>query len=178
MSVLKRIVIAQHERGLVFRNRSFKSVLEPGVYWMFDPWRRREVQIYDLSVPEFSHARVEFLLKQERVMIERYFTVAELGDRELGVVYKNDNTAALLAPGARQLYWRGAVEVRVEKQDLSKDFELPKHLARVLIRAKQPLAAQVAEAVSMVEVPETAIGLLIVDGELSKELEPGLHAFW
>ncbi len=178
MSVLKRIVIAQHERGLVFRNRSFKSVLEPGVYWMFDPLRRREVQIYDLSVPEFSHARVDFLLKQERVMIERYFTVAELGDRELGVVYKNDKIAAVLAPGARQLYWRGAVEVRVEKQDLSKDFELPKHLARVLIRAKQPLAAQVAEAVSMVEVPETAIGLLIVDGELSKELEPGLHAFW
>lgn len=29
---LKRITIAAHERGLVFRNRSFNTVLEPGVY--------------------------------------------------------------------------------------------------------------------------------------------------
>jgi regulator of protease activity HflC (stomatin/prohibitin superfamily) len=36
----------------------------------------------------------------------------------------------------------------------------------------------VAEAVSAVEVPDTAVGLLIVDGELVKVLEPGLHAFW
>ena len=26
--------------------------------------------------------------------------------------------------------------------------------------------------------PDTAVGLLIVDGELVKVLEPGLHAFW
>ena len=27
---MKRITIAQHERGLLFRNRSFEAVLEPG----------------------------------------------------------------------------------------------------------------------------------------------------
>jgi regulator of protease activity HflC (stomatin/prohibitin superfamily) len=48
----------------------------------------------------------------------------------------------------------------------------------VLVRAKQPLAAQVAEAVTAVEVADTAVGLLIVDGELAKALAPGLHAFW
>jgi hypothetical protein len=35
---INRITIAQHERGLVFRNRSFKTVLEPGVYRIFDPF--------------------------------------------------------------------------------------------------------------------------------------------
>ncbi|HEY6926038.1 MAG TPA: slipin family protein, partial [Steroidobacteraceae bacterium] len=39
-------------------------------------------------------------------------------------------------------------------------------------------AAQVAEAVSAVEVPDTAVALLMVDGELVTVLEPGLHAFW
>src|SRR6202008_3667456 len=31
---------------------------------------------------------------------------------------------------------------------------------------------------SAVEVADTAVALLIVDGELSKVLAPGLHAFW
>ncbi len=39
-------------------------------------------------------------------------------------------------------------------------------------------AAQVSDAVTAAEVPDTAVGLLIVDGRLAKVLEPGLHAFW
>ena len=60
----KRVTIAQHERGLVFRNRSFKTILEPGVYWIFNPLKRVEVQVYDLTVTEFEHARVDFLAKR------------------------------------------------------------------------------------------------------------------
>jgi len=175
---VKRITIAQHERGLVFRNRSFKTVLEPGVYRIFDPANRTEVQVYDLTVPEFEHARVDFLVKEARATIEKYFTIVELCDREVGLVFKNGKISGVLAPGKRQLYWRGPVEVRVEKQDIGKEFEVAKNLAKILVRAKQPLAAQVTEAVSAVEVPDTAVGLLIVDGEFMRVLEPGLHAFW
>jgi regulator of protease activity HflC (stomatin/prohibitin superfamily) len=175
---VKRITIAQHERGLVFRNRSFKTVLEPGVYRIFDPAKRTEVQVYDLTVPEFDHARVDFLVKEARATIEKYFTIVELCDREVGLVFKNGKLSGVLAPGKRQLYWRGPVDVRVEKQDIEKEFEVAKNLAKILVRARQPLAAQVTEAVSAVEVPDTAVGLLIVDGEFMRVLEPGLHAFW
>ena len=174
----KRVTVAQHERGLVFRNRSFTSILEPGVYWIFNPLKRVEVQVYDLTVTEFEHARVDFLVEEARATIEKYFTIVELGDREVGVVYKNSRVAGLVAPGKRQLYWRGPVDVRVEKFDFSIEFELPRELAKLLARAKQPLAGQVAEAVTAVEVADTTVALLIVDGELAKVLEPGLHAFW
>jgi hypothetical protein len=172
------VTIAQHERGLVFRNRSFKTILEPGVYRIFDPLKRVEVQVYDLTVTEFEHARADFLVKEARATIEKYCTIVEPGDREVGVVYKNGSVTGLVAPGKRQLYWRGPVEVRVDKFDFSNEFELPQELARVLVRAKPPLAAQVADAVSAVEVADTAVGLLIVDGELARVLTPGLHAFW
>ena len=33
------------------------------------------------------------------------------------VVYKNGRVAGLVAPGKRQLYWRGSVDVRVDKFD-------------------------------------------------------------
>jgi regulator of protease activity HflC (stomatin/prohibitin superfamily) len=175
---MKRVTIAQHERGLMFRNRSFEAVLKPGVHWIFDPLKRTEVQVYDLTVPEFEHARVDFLVKEARAQIEEHMLIVELGDREAGVVFKNDRAAGVLAPGKRQLYWRGAIEVRVAKYDIAKAFELPRELAKVLVRAKQPLAAQVADAVLAVEVPDTSVALLIVDGELAQVLEPGLHAFW
>src|SRR5690242_916342 len=178
MFAIKRITIAQHERGLLFRNRSFEAVLEPGVHRIFDPLKRTEVQVYDLTVPEFEHPRVDFLLEGARETVAKYFVIEQIGYSEVGVVYKSGKVSGMLAPGTRQLYWRGAIEVRVERQDISQSFELTKALAKLLVRAKQPLATQVAEAVSAAEVPDTAIGLLIVDGELAQVLQPGLHAFW
>jgi len=175
---LKRITIAQHERGLQFRNRSFEAVLEPGVRWIFDPLRRSAVEVHDLTVAEFEHPRVDFLLEAAGDSIATHFQVVELTDREVGLVYKNGKITGVLAPGRRQLYWRGPIEVRVVKYDISKEFEIPSDIAKVLVRSKQPLATQVADAVTAVEVPDTAVALLIVDGELVKVLEPGLHAFW
>ena len=178
MFAIKRITIAQHERGLLFRNRSFEAVLEPGVHRIFDPLERTEVQVYDLTVPEFEHPRVDFLLEEAREAVAKYFVIEQIGYSEVGVVYKSGKLSGVLAPGTRQLFWRGAIEVRVDRQDISESFELTKGLAKLLVRAKQPLATSVAEAVSAAEVPDTAIGLLLVDGELAQVLQPGLHAFW
>jgi regulator of protease activity HflC (stomatin/prohibitin superfamily) len=175
---MKRIAIAQHERGLMFRNRSLEAVLEPGVQWRFDPLGRTETQVFDLSVPEFEHPRVDFLLEAADGTLATHFQIVELGDREVGLVYKNGIVSGVLAPGKRQIYWRGPVEVNVVRYDITKEFTLATATAKVLVRAKQPLAAQVAEAVVGAEVPDTAFGLLIVDGELVRVLEPGLHAFW
>jgi regulator of protease activity HflC (stomatin/prohibitin superfamily) len=175
---MKRITIAQHERGLLFRNRSFEAVLEPGVYRHFDPLGRVQVSVYALGVPEFVHPRVDFLVKEARETVERYFDVVELGDRQVGLVRKNGKIAGVLAPGTRQLYWRGPIEVNVEVLDITEVFEIAPAIATLLARAKQPLLAQVADAVTSAEVPDTAVGLLIVDGKLVKVLEPGLHAFW
>lgn len=175
---VKRITIARHERGLVFRNRSFERVLEPGVYWMFDPLGRKEVQVYDLSEPEFAHPRLALLLNEYREIMDTYFTVVELDEREIGVVSKQGRVTGILSPGTRQLYWRGSVAVSVQRIDISKNVEVEAQLARVLVRSKAPLASGVAEAVFSVEVPDTATALLIVDGAFDRVLGPGLHAFW
>lgn len=175
---IKRVTIAQHERALVWRNKQFAGVLEPGKHWILAPFSRIELQIYDLTAPEFEHARVDFLVKEARETIEKYFDIVELGEQEAGLVYKNGKLAGVLAPGKRQLYWKGPIEVRVDKLDFAREIELPTELARVLARARAPLAAAISNAVSTVEVPDTAVALLIVDGKFTKVLEPGLHVFW
>lgn len=36
----KRVVIGDGERGLVFADRQFQRVLDPGVYRLFDPFNK------------------------------------------------------------------------------------------------------------------------------------------
>jgi regulator of protease activity HflC (stomatin/prohibitin superfamily) len=175
---MKRVWIAQHERALVWENKRFSGVLEPGKHWLIKLFGTVEFQVYDLTVPEFEHPRVDFLVKEARSTMDNYFHIVELTDSEVGLVYKNGKLASVLAPGKRQLYWKGPIEVKVEKIDLSVDLEVPERVAKLLARAKAPLAAQASEAVIAVEVPDTSGAMLIVDGQFRKVLESGLHVFW
>jgi regulator of protease activity HflC (stomatin/prohibitin superfamily) len=175
---IKRVTVAQHERALVWKNKTFAGVLEPGKHWLITPMSDVQAQLYDLTVPEFEHARVDFLVKEARAIMEKYFDIVELTESEAGLVYKNGKLTGVLAPGKRQLYWKGPIEVKIEKIDISQDLEVPAKVAKLLGRAKQPLAAQASEAVSTVEVPDISMALLIVDGKFTKLLEPGLHVFW
>ncbi|NJO12158.1 MAG: slipin family protein, partial [Gammaproteobacteria bacterium] len=175
---IKRITVAQHERALVWKNKTFAGVLEPGKHWLIAPMSDVQAQLHDLTVPEFEHARVDFLVKEARATMDQYFDIVELTDSQAGLVYKNGKLAGVLAPGKRQLYWKGPIEVKVEKIDLTVAAEVAAPVAKLLAKAKQPLLAQAAEAVTAVEVPDTSVALLIVDGKFVKVLEPGLHVFW
>lgn len=110
-----RLTIAQSERALLWRQGRFVGILEPGVRWIFQPFACVAVQLYDMRVPEFEHPRVEEMLTQARATMERHFHIVELAEQEMGVVYKDDRLAGTLAPGKRQLYWKGSTAVRVQK---------------------------------------------------------------
>lgn len=165
-------------RALVWKNKTFAGVLEPGKHWLIKLLGSVEVQLYDLTVPEFEHARVDFLVKEARPIMEKYFDIVELTESEAGLVYKNGKLTGVLAPGKRQLYWKGPINMKVEKVDISQETAVPARVAKLLARAKQPLLSQATEAVSTVEVPDTSVALLILDGKFTKLLEPGLHVFW
>src|SRR5215471_14555891 len=122
---IKRVAVAQHERALVWKNKTFAGVLEPGKHWLIAPMSDVLAQLCDLTVPEFEHARVDFMLKEARETMEKYFDIVELTESQAGLVYKNGKLAGVLAPGKRQLYWKGPIEVNVEKIDLTANLELP-----------------------------------------------------
>jgi regulator of protease activity HflC (stomatin/prohibitin superfamily) len=171
---LKRVKVAQYERALVYRDRNLERVLAPGKYRLRG-WGRT-VQMYDVSQPELTLPRVDVLVAEARDLLEPLVQIVELGDREVGLVYKNERLTGVLAPGTRQLYWRGPVKVRIEIRDIGSEYALDANTARVLTRTKGVNGA--ADAVSTVEIPDTSVGLLIVDGELRGVLKPGLSAYW
>jgi regulator of protease activity HflC (stomatin/prohibitin superfamily) len=119
--------------------------------------------------------RADVLIAEKRELLEPYVQLIELSDREVGLVYKNERLTGVIAPGSRRLYWRGPVKVRAEVRDISNECALDAQTARVLTRA---LGSALANVVGVAEVPDTAVGLLIVDGELRQVLKPGATAYW
>ena len=176
---LKRIVIAQHERGVYLEDRSIVKILEPGVYRIVDFFGRITVEVHNLTVPEFNHPYVDVLVKEQRALCEQHFQVIELGEYEVGLVYKNGKLNGVLAPGTRQLYWKGPIDVKVEVLNIEQDFAVPKSKLGVIAYARaDSLPREVVNYVYLGEVDDNHVGLLIVDGELVQSLKPGLYAYW
>lgn len=172
---IKRWTVAQHERALVFRDGSLKRVFTPGVYWLFDPFGRTVVQTYDVALSEFDHPRLDVLVKAARGILEPHLTIVELGDREVGLVYKNGRLVSVLAPGKRQAYWKEPVEVRVDVRDISREFALDASLARVLSRAKGAAVAAKLESAG-VAVRSVGVKDVILPGEMKVLLNQVVEA--
>ena len=157
---IKRITVAQHERALVWKNKTFAGVLEPGKHWLIAPMSDVQAHLYDLTGPEFEHARVDFLIKEAGATMQKYFDIVELTDSEAGLVYKNGKLAGVLAPGKRQLYWKGPIEVKVEKVDIAADPEVAVPVAKVPVLARTlslaPASAAAKSAPSMTSFPSIA----------------------
>jgi len=176
---MKRIVIAQHERGLYLKNRTLEKILDPGVYWILDPLRHVQVEVFDLTMPEFTHARADFMIKEASGLIAEYFQVIELGENQVGLVYKNGVLTGVLPPATRQLYWKGPIDVRVEVQNIAENFAVAVNIAGRLAHTRiKSLPAEFMSYVVVAEVPDYHVGLLIVDGALVSTLKPGLHLYW
>ena len=169
----KRIVIGDGERGLVFRNRRFERMLEPGVHRMWSLRDRIEVRLADTSIAEYAGKDSDALVAALGERVDQYFVLADIGSDEVGLVIKNGRLADLLLPGTRKLYWRGVVSVEIERVSTQAQIELDAALVRRLRQIG--LLDRVALALT---VPAESVGLLIVDGKLVRELGAGAYAFW
>ena len=175
----KRKVIAQHERGLYLKDRSIRKILEPGVYRYYDLFGRINIEVYALTAPEFEHAYTDVLLKEQMDLCKRYFQVVELGEYQVGLVYKNGKFSGIQRPATRKLYWKGPIVVKVEVLDIGEDYALPRSKVGLVVHARaNSLPDDVINSVYFAEVADNYVGLLIVDGELVKTLTPGLYAYW
>ena len=180
MYPFKRIVIAQHERGLHLKDRSLTAVLEPGVHRIFDPFDRVKVHIHDLTVTEFTHPQADTFVKSVPALMARHFHVIQLADGEAGLLYKDGVLADVLAPGARRFYWKEPLAVRVEVLDVATQLEVPAKVLKLLARPREDQALTKARNryVHVAEVADKHVGLLIVDGQLLRTLAPGVYAYW
>ncbi|HEX5755558.1 MAG TPA: slipin family protein [Arenimonas sp.] len=173
MLMIRKVVIGDTERGLVYRNRRFQQVLEPGVYRLWHGLDQLDVRVHDISQPDYAGKDVDALVAALGEGLGATFVLADIGSHEIGLVLKNDRLEDVLAPGSRKLYWRGLVPVTVQTLSLSESLEIDSSIARRLRQIGQ--LDRVAVAVT---VPAEHAGLVFVDGKLARVLEAGATAFW
>ncbi|HEX4329003.1 MAG TPA: slipin family protein [Burkholderiales bacterium] len=182
MMLTRKFHVKKDERALLFKEGDFEAVLDAGEHRYFDPLGKLTLEKFTLAQSRFEHRLADYLQKAEPEMVAREFQVVEIGAQEVGLRYENGVLAEVLAPNTRRLYWKGYVDVRVDKLDVSAEFELARELVPQLVApdGRGGFSAKVtgASLVYGVMVPQYQVAVLYVDGKVYAVLQAGMHAWW
>lgn len=175
----KFIDIADNERGLLFRKNSFQRVLEPGHYRFYDFLGALHTEIYDTTQTEFKHKLGRFLVTTYADKVKRFIDAVDIKDHEVGLVYQEGKLVDIIKPGSFRLYWKVAVSTEVKVIDISENYTIDSALLAVIARNKDSNVYKAGiKAVFYIEVPDSHVGLLLVNGKLEKQLKPGSYGYW
>jgi len=176
--IIKRVVVAQHERGLVLKDKRIREILMPGVYWRFN-WGA-SIEVLDTRKAEISNDAMLRLLdsnaEKDLQLKEQYLSVIELGETELALMYQRKALRQVLKSGTRYVFWKDAPDLQIKLVDTKEDYRVEKSLVNILARRSGIVG--LLDQVYATEVGSKQLGLLWVDGELVDTLSAGLHAFW
>jgi regulator of protease activity HflC (stomatin/prohibitin superfamily) len=175
---VRKFLVRKDERALLFRKGDFVDILHAGEHKFVDPLHRLSVEVFPLAKPLFEHRLAEFIAKAEAELAAREFHVIEIGAAEVGLRIENGVLAEVLAPNTRRLYWKGYIDVRVDKVAIADEFAIDPKLVPQLVAGTRAKVAGAAENVLALLVPEHHVVVLYVDGKAQRLLDAGLHAFW
>lgn len=175
----KRIVLDVTQRGLKFVRGQLTEVMMPGTHWLWTFQKDVRIEVLNLGVGEFNLAQADTLYLANRGLLAPVIEQVDIGNQELGLVYREGRLFAVLPPGARRYYWHAPWQFEVKRQSIADDFRIPTDLIALLIQPQHAkLLAEVTSNLILKEVPEHHLGLLLVNGKVETPLNPGLYGFW
>ena len=168
----EQIAVAAHERALVFRQGRLLQVLQPGVYYFWNPLGDLTYDVYDANVIEFNSPSADMLRKQYPEIVAQHFFAADVSDQQVGLLFEDGNFSTIVQPATRKLYWKAFHALSLELINISDSYEIPAEKLQQFMRIKNPTSflCQI--------VPEASVGLLFVNGKLERTLPPGVYGFW
>jgi len=179
MLFYKNIDVADNEKAFLYRRKRFERVLEPGRYRYFDPLGEIRVEGFDITRRELEHNLAKMLVTVFKHKTRVHLDAYQLGEKEAGLLYADRQLVEILAPGSFRVYWKGPEKIELQRIDLSATHRIDEALLAVLNKVQTPsLMPKLAEAVYYAEVEDNHVGLLMVNGKLEVQLEPGRYGFW
>jgi len=169
--VMRTERIAEYEIALLFRDKLFQKVLEPGVHRLNRFGGKLEVTRLDLRRLPVKDPVLSALRLTRPAVVEQYFVVASMADNEVGLVFADGKLVDLVGPGEEAFYAKRLRQVALTVLDAVKEFEAPRELAAPLARLDS------RGLVLSAEVASGQVGLLYLNGVLERQLEPGRYAF-
>lgn len=163
---MKKVTIQNNHAGLVFQKGNLARVLPTGTYWL--SWGETLAE-YDMSKP--FHPAQELNVLLQNAELAALLRVVELGDNEIGLLYRDGLFAEVLQAG-KFAFWNGATQYEVVKADTA-DYRIGESIDKAVLRkpALSPFVRQF-------KVEPHERGILFVDGKKEAVLEPGNYLFW
>ncbi len=177
--LMKRLDIADNEKVLMFKNKSFVRVLEPGRYTYFDWNNHLTFQTYDITNVIFEHKMDQFLLKSYPVLTEKYIDKYETNDHQVAIISIDGKFNQVLAPASFIAVWKSA-DVKVDVLDISDTYEINDALLVHMLSQlrKSKFSNTIADHFHYIEVPDKQVGLLTINGQIERILKTGSYGFW
>jgi regulator of protease activity HflC (stomatin/prohibitin superfamily) len=164
----KTFYVKPNEIGILYHRSDFEKILPPGNYTYFG--RYWQVKTYDLNQPEAKIDNLELLLRNHRTELEQYLLVVRTRFNEVALVHWGQNWVSV-APNQLQAFWRGFINVESYIFNLETDLELPAEFVTQLRGIN-------IYGLKKFQISEYEIGLLYVQNNFVRPLEPGEYAFW
>lgn len=181
MLFIKKIIVPETHRALLFKNEQFSDVLQPGVYKIVDWKRQYRISLLDITdtLIKGISEEVSKVLKLHPAKMLKHIQTWETAEQEVGLIYQNKMLKEIKAPAQQGAFWKGFDEIDIVKIDISESYILDKTLARMVLSAKESLLKNsVLNAVTAVIIPERHSGFLEVDGEKAFILKAGSYVWW
>ena len=175
----KLIKIADNEKALVFKNKSFQKVLEAGRYFLFDILGNLSIQFYDITEAKFEHRMDKFLVKTYPELTNKYIDVYETSDTEIGLVFVDGKFDQVIAPASFVAFWKEPAKVKVDIVDITENYEVDKYVLSLITHSGKSQSRNYALGdLQYVEVPNNQVGLLAINGKFERVLKTGSYGFW
>jgi regulator of protease activity HflC (stomatin/prohibitin superfamily) len=169
MLIVKNARIRSHEKGLFFKDKEFRGILDEGSHWFLDPLLKVRVDVVSQRDPWLVHRDLDLVVKSG--LLEKEAVVLDLKDHERALVWIDGRFERVLGPGLYAL-WTKFREVRTELIDArSVRFE---HRDLNVILASPGVESFIESFV----VEEGFVGILFRDGEYVQTFGPGRYLFW
>lgn len=182
---IKVITVTENQRVLEFKNQELEKVLMPGKYKVWDFKNELDFVTFDINSLYFSEKNAERLYRNNE-QLSKHISHWKLDSTEVGLLYVNDLLRGIVAPSEHLYLWKDAGEIRLEKMSIDEDIAIDDKTLFLINRAGANTSSRLIRSERTVAVKPIAdlnvaknhIGLLYVNGQLTKKLEPGQHGFW
>lgn len=164
-----RVKIRSYEKGLLFKDKEFKRVLEPGHYWFVDPLNKIKVDVVSQRDPWLTHSQLDLIVKSKALGNEAI--ALDLKDDQRALVWVDGRFKRVVGPGLFAL-WTGQREVKTELIDASKVRFEHRNMNVIL---QSPGANDQLESVVVEDGFEA---VFFKDGEHVSTFTPGRYMFW
>jgi len=166
---MKTIKIHSYEKGIYFRDREFKGLLDEGRHWFLSPIASDRIHVVDMRDPWIRHKDLDLVIKSG--VLANKAQVLDLQDFQRALVWVDGRFVHIVPPGQYAL-WTTHRNVRVEVLD-ARDVRLNHPDISVILKAS---AAK--ELLEEITVAEDHVGVLFLNGRYVETLNAGHYVFW